>query len=58
MNLQVPNLIINLCLEKNVIFIFDSRMDSNVIMNGIYLHKELITGCMEYKDARCVSTRN
>ena len=46
MNLQVPNLIVALCLEKNVIYIFDSRMNSNVVMDEINLHKEPVTGCI------------
>jgi len=45
-NLQVPNLIVALCLEKNVIYIFDSRMNSNVVMDEINLHKEPVTGCI------------
>ena len=46
MNLQVPNYIVALCLDKNAIYIFDSRMNSNVVMDEINLHKEPVTGCI------------
>ena len=46
MNLQEPNFIVALCLEKNAIYIFDSRVNSNVIMDEINLHKEPVTGCV------------
>ena len=46
MNLQEPNFIVALCLEKNTIYIFDSRVNSNVYMDEINLHKEPVTGCM------------
>ena len=46
MNLQVPNLIVALCLEKNVIYVFDSRMNLNVTMDEINLHKDPVTGCI------------
>ena len=44
-NLQTPNLIAALSLDKNIIFIFDSRM-SNVTMDELNLHKEPVTGCV------------
>ena len=44
-NLQTPNLIAALSLDKNIIFIFDSRM-SNVTIDELNLHKEPVTGCV------------
>ena len=45
-NLQTPNLIAALSLEKNIIYIFDSRMNINVSMDELNLHKEPVTGCV------------
>ena len=45
-NLKVPNLIVALGLEKNVIYIFDSRMNYNVSLDELNLHKEPVTGCI------------
>ena len=45
-NLQTPNLIAALSLEKNIIYIFDSRMSINVSMDELNLHKEPVTGCV------------
>ena len=45
-NLQASNLIAALSLEKNVIYIFDSRMNTNVSMDELNLHKEPVTGCV------------
>ena len=45
-NLQAPNLIAALSLDKNIIYIFDSRMNCNVTMDELNLHKEAVTGCV------------
>ena len=45
-NLQTANLIAALSLDKNVIYIFDSRMNSNVSLDELNLHKEPVTGCV------------
>lgn len=45
-NLQAPNLIAALSLDKNVIYIFDSRMNSNVSLDELKLHSEPVTGCV------------
>ena len=45
-NLQAPNLIAALSLEKNIIYIFDSRMNYNVTMDELNLHKEPVTSCV------------
>ena len=45
-NLQSPNLIAALSLDKNIIYIFDSRMTCNVTMDELNLHKEPVTGCI------------
>ena len=43
-NLQISNLIAALCLDKNAIYIFDSRMNTNVSLEELSLHKEPVTG--------------
>ena len=43
-NLQTSNLIAALSLDKNVIYIFDSRMNANVSLDELNLHKEPVTG--------------
>ena len=43
-NLQTYNLIAALSLDKNIIYIFDSRLNSNVSMDELNLHKEPVTG--------------
>jgi WD repeat-containing protein 68 len=43
-NLQTSNLIAALSLDKNVIYIFDSRANSNVSMDELNLHKDPVTG--------------
>ena len=43
-NLQTPNLIAALSLDKNIIYIFDSRTNANVSMDELNLHKEAVTG--------------
>ena len=43
-NLKTPNLIAALSLDKNVIYIFDSRANSNVSMDELSLHKAPVTG--------------
>ena len=43
-NLQTPNLIAALSLDKNIIYIFDSRANTNVSMDELNLHKEPVTG--------------
>ena len=43
-NLQTPNLIAALSLDKNIIYIFDSRTNANVSMDELNLHKEPVTG--------------
>jgi len=43
-NLQTPNLIAALSLDKSVIYIFDSRAISNVSMDELNFHKEPVTG--------------
>ena len=43
-NLQTSNLIAALSLDKNIIYIFDSRLNSNVSMDELNLHKEAVTG--------------
>ena len=45
-NLQAPYLIAALSLDKNIIYIFDSRMSCNVTMDELNLHKEAVTGCV------------
>ena len=45
-NLQAPTLIAALSLDKNIIYIFDSRMNLNVSMDELNLHKEPVTGCI------------
>ena len=45
-NLQTPNLIAALSLDKNVIYIFDSRMNCNVSLDELKLHSEPVTGCV------------
>ena len=45
-NLQTVNLIAALSLDKNVIYIFDSRMTTNVSLDELNLHKEPVTGCV------------
>ena len=43
-NLQTSNLIAALSLDKNIIYIFDSRMNTNVSLDELNLHKEPVTG--------------
>ena len=43
-NLQTSNLIAALSLDKNIIYIFDSRANSNVSMDELNLHKAPVTG--------------
>ena len=43
-NLQTSNLIAALSLDKSIIYIFDSRANSNVSMDELTLHKEPVTG--------------
>lgn len=43
-NLQNKNLIAALSMDKNVIYLFDSRANSNISMDEINLHKEPVTG--------------
>ena len=43
-NLKTPNLIAALSLDKNVIYIFDSRANTNVSMDELSLHKAPVTG--------------
>jgi len=43
-NLQNSNLIVALSLDKNIIYIFDSRMNSNVSLDELNLHKDPVTG--------------
>jgi len=45
-NLQTTTLIAALSLDKNIIYIFDSRMNSNVSLDELNLHKEPVTGCV------------
>ena len=45
-NLQDPNFIAALSLEKNIIYIFDSRMNVNVSLDELNLHKEPVTSCV------------
>ena len=45
-NLQNSNLIAALSLDKNVIYIFDIRMNSIVSFDELNLHKEPVTGCV------------
>ena len=42
-NLKTPNLIAALSLDKNIIYIFDSR-NTNVSMDELNLHKDTVTG--------------
>lgn len=44
LNLQTSNLIAALSLDKNIIYIFDSRANANVSMDELNLHKEPVTG--------------
>ena len=43
-NLQTSNLIAALSLDNNIIYIFDSRMNTNVSLDELNLHKEPVTG--------------
>ena len=43
-NLKTSNLIAALSLDKNVIYIFDSRANLNVSMDELNLHKDPVTG--------------
>ena len=43
-NLQISNLIAALSLDKDIIYIFDSRTNSNVSMDELNLHKAPVTG--------------
>ena len=45
-NSQNSNLIAALCLDKSLIYIFDSRMNNNVSLDELNLHKEPVTGCV------------
>ena len=45
-NLQTSNLIAALSLDKNIIYIFDNRMNNNVSLDELNLHKEPVTGCV------------
>ena len=44
LNLQNSNLIAALSMDQNVIYIFDSRINSNVSMDELNIHKEPVTG--------------
>ncbi len=44
LNLRTSNLIAALSLDKNVIYIFDSRANSNVCLDELNFHKDPVTG--------------
>ena len=44
LNLKTSNLIAALSLDKNVIYIFDSRANSNVSLDELNFHKDPVTG--------------
>ena len=44
LNLRTSNLIAALSLDTNIIYIFDSRVNSNVCLEELKLHKDPVTG--------------